>query len=158
MSADRAKKYAQWIVDNQDKKGTPEFETVAKAYKAAKANIGKQQSMSAFEATGRGINVGLIANVAGAIPDLIDSTPQLLNLLPGEQGYTTLSEGVFGLERNPIGAEAIRDRMKNTFDLGYSDISEIPENVRPFAKGGEIFGETAALVAPVGLAAMRQKA
>ena len=34
---DKAEKYAQWIVDNKDKKGTPEFETVAKAYKLAKA-------------------------------------------------------------------------------------------------------------------------
>jgi hypothetical protein len=32
----RAKKYAEWIVDNQDKKGTPEFDTVASAYKLAK--------------------------------------------------------------------------------------------------------------------------
>ena len=31
-----AEQYAQWIVDNQDKKGTPEFETVAQAYKLAK--------------------------------------------------------------------------------------------------------------------------
>lgn len=31
-----AAKYAQWIVDNQDKKGTPEFDTVARAYQAAK--------------------------------------------------------------------------------------------------------------------------
>ena len=34
---DKAEKYAQWIVENKDKKGTPEFETVAKAYKLAKA-------------------------------------------------------------------------------------------------------------------------
>jgi hypothetical protein len=32
-----AEKYAQWIVDNKDKKGTPEFETVAKAYQVAKS-------------------------------------------------------------------------------------------------------------------------
>lgn len=31
-----AEQYAKWIVDNQDKKGTPEFETVAQAYKLAK--------------------------------------------------------------------------------------------------------------------------
>jgi len=30
------KKYAEWIVDNADKKGTPEFDTVAKAYTEAK--------------------------------------------------------------------------------------------------------------------------
>ena len=31
-----ANDYAQWIVNNQDKKGTPEFDTVAKAYQASK--------------------------------------------------------------------------------------------------------------------------
>lgn len=31
-----ADQYAQWIVDNKDKKGTPEFDTVAKAYQLAK--------------------------------------------------------------------------------------------------------------------------
>ena len=31
-----AEEYAQWIVSNQDKKGSPEFETVAAAYKVAK--------------------------------------------------------------------------------------------------------------------------
>lgn len=30
---DRIDKYANWLVSNQDKKGTPEFETVANAYK-----------------------------------------------------------------------------------------------------------------------------
>ena len=155
MSAEKAKKYAQWIVDNQDKKGTPEFATVVKAYEVAKTRIGQQQGMSALEATGRGTNVGL-ANVLGAIPDLIDNTPRLMNFLPGRE-YSTISEGVFGLDRNPIGAEAIRDRMATSADLGYTDISEIPENVRPFAKGGEVFSETAALVAPIGLAANAAK-
>jgi hypothetical protein len=32
-----AQEYAQWIVDNQDKQGTAEFDTVAEAYKLAKA-------------------------------------------------------------------------------------------------------------------------
>ena len=32
-----AEEYAQWIVNNADKKGTPEFNTVAKAYEEAKA-------------------------------------------------------------------------------------------------------------------------
>src|SRR3990167_6467852 len=34
-----ADQYAAWIVKNADKKGTPEFDTVAKAYKAAKTGI-----------------------------------------------------------------------------------------------------------------------
>ena len=31
--ADRVQKYADWLVANQNKKGTPEFKTVADAYK-----------------------------------------------------------------------------------------------------------------------------
>ena len=31
-----AEAYAKWIVDNQDQQGTPDFETVAKAYQVAK--------------------------------------------------------------------------------------------------------------------------
>lgn len=38
-----AEKYAAWIVANESKKGTPEFETVAQAYKLAKAEESSQQ-------------------------------------------------------------------------------------------------------------------
>ncbi len=34
-----AEQYGQWIVANKDKRGTPEFETVAKAYKAARESV-----------------------------------------------------------------------------------------------------------------------
>lgn len=34
-----AEEYANWIVNNADKKGTPEFETVAKAYELARSGI-----------------------------------------------------------------------------------------------------------------------
>jgi len=33
----RIDKYADWLVDNQDKKGTPDFETVVNAYKELRA-------------------------------------------------------------------------------------------------------------------------
>lgn len=36
----KAEDYANWIVQNADKRGTPEFETVAQAYKAARASGG----------------------------------------------------------------------------------------------------------------------
>lgn len=41
-----AKKYAEWIVANQDKKGTPEFEIVSKAYKQARqmSAVSEQQA------------------------------------------------------------------------------------------------------------------
>ena len=36
MPTEKARQYAQWLVDNQDKQGTPEWETVANAYQLAK--------------------------------------------------------------------------------------------------------------------------
>lgn len=49
--------YAKWIVDNADKRGTPEFEVVAKAYQEAKSEGQPAQQHSGLE---------LIANTAGA--------------------------------------------------------------------------------------------
>jgi len=44
-----AAEYAAWIVQNADKKGTPDFETVARAYQAAKAREGKIQDPSLLQ-------------------------------------------------------------------------------------------------------------
>src|SRR3990167_3791654 len=41
-----AAEYAQWIVANKDKKGTPEFETVAKAYELARGQTAPAQAAS----------------------------------------------------------------------------------------------------------------
>ncbi len=40
--------YAQWIVSNPDKKGTPEFQTVANAYQAAKIKEGQGKKKPGF--------------------------------------------------------------------------------------------------------------
>jgi hypothetical protein len=39
-----ADEYAQWIVSNADKKGTPEFDVVSKAYQDAKLNVKPEQA------------------------------------------------------------------------------------------------------------------
>jgi hypothetical protein len=44
-----ASDYAQWIINNQDKKGTPEFETVAKAYQASKSQEAPKTEFSLKE-------------------------------------------------------------------------------------------------------------
>lgn len=43
-----AAEYAQWIVNNPDKKGTPEFQTVANAYQAAKIKEGQSGKKRGF--------------------------------------------------------------------------------------------------------------
>jgi hypothetical protein len=83
--------YAQWIVSNQDKKGTPEFETVAQAYKMARSEPAPQQAKQASGASnffgpaeaalsaGSGIVAGLAGNVAGVARTLTSGqfgTPQ----------------------------------------------------------------------------------
>lgn len=54
-----AEKYAQWIVENQDKQGTPEFETVAAAYKAARNQTPQAQQApqepSLLQRLGKGV-------------------------------------------------------------------------------------------------------
>ncbi len=40
--------YAKWIVDNQDKKGTPEFDTVAQAYQLAKTEAKPKMKVEGF--------------------------------------------------------------------------------------------------------------
>lgn len=45
-----AQEYAQWIVDNADKQGTDEFNTVAKAYEAAKTETTTEKEIGVKEA------------------------------------------------------------------------------------------------------------
>ena len=83
-----ADEFAQWLVDNQDKKGTPDFETVKQAFlEVSKSSLGEK-----VEATGRGINTGFLADILGAPVDAINSLPMALNLLPGEQGMKPFLE------------------------------------------------------------------
>lgn len=133
-----AEQYAQWLVDNQDKKGTPDFETVKKAYLEVRPSTASEK----IEGAGRGVNVGL-ADVLGAPVDAINQLPRLLNLLPGEQGFGPITE-------NPVGgSQSIRNAMTNLFDLGYQDIEDLPKDQRPFAQGGEVFGQTVGTILPV---------
>ena len=133
-----ANEFAQWLVDNQDKKGTPDFETVKQAF----LEVSKSSLAERVEGAGRGVNVGL-ADVLGAPVDAINQLPKLLNLLPGEQGFGPITE-------NPIGgSQSIRNTMSGLLDLGYKDIEDLPKDQRPFAQGGEVFGQTVGTILPV---------
>lgn len=71
-----ADEYANWIVNNADKKGTPEFDTVAKAYELAKAespNHGAQPYdhstlTKRAMALGQGLTFGFGDELAGMVP------------------------------------------------------------------------------------------
>ena len=88
-----AEEYAQWIVNNADKKGTPEFQTVAKAYEEAKAeetiSAGGTESVLATEPSaslGAKLGQSAIKGAAGFV-DLAAGFPE--NLKRGYQYFTT---------------------------------------------------------------------
>ena len=87
----KATKYAEWLTQNQDKRGTDEYDTVRRAYLETRPSTGMEKTA----AVGKGINVGL-ADVLGAPVDLINQLPRVLNILPGEQGFEPFSDQPFG--------------------------------------------------------------
>lgn len=84
-----AEQYAQWIVDNQDKKGTEQFDIVAQAYRAAMAEMKapkveeKPQDISLGERI-KDVGAGLVSG-AGALA-------QLPGQLSGLAGLTELDD------------------------------------------------------------------
>lgn len=111
-----AEKYAQWIVDNQDKKGTPEFETVAQAYQLAKQQPTQRTEATATDRTNAaitGVNRGIVG-IAG-LP--MDTVQNVLNL--GKAAVGTIA-GAVGrpdlmpeLSRGNVGtSEWIAERLK----------------------------------------------
>ena len=84
-----ANDYAQWIVNNQDKKGTPEFDTVANAYKVAKSSESAPKNYTLGEALTsagkKGLGIGtMLSQVGQAVIHPIDTTQGILNFGAGE--------------------------------------------------------------------------
>ena len=72
--ASRLENYAQWLINNEDKRGTPEFETVAQAYKAMRSQSQLEQPDSAkaskertFGEAAKDIAAGLTTGVGGVV-------------------------------------------------------------------------------------------
>lgn len=133
-----AQDYAQWIVENQDKQGTPEFETVAKAYEVARSGASASK-VGPLGALSQGINYGLTAGLpiaAGAYAG-------------GALGATLGPFGMVGgavlggLAASPA-AEPTRNLLNRILPgAAYSDVSELPQEMRPIGKAGEVIGGAA---------------
>lgn len=94
MGAD-AEKYAKWIVDNKDKKGTPEFEKVSKAYQVAKTQAAPKPSIwddtplsdeninNLYEGFG-GAALNLVNNVRGGLEYLTGNDRGLSSQITGK--------------------------------------------------------------------------
>lgn len=91
-----ADQYAQWIVNNADKKGTEDFNTVAQAYKEAKASEARssQESTSSIPtAIGGAANV-FRNNVGAVIPEGMPG--QIANKIGQTVGQMTPGQAVRG--------------------------------------------------------------
>jgi hypothetical protein len=125
MMANSASDYAQWIIKNQDKQGTPEFETVAQAYQAA-----KQQEASKFQFSGKealknlpGSIVEEGKNVVGAITQPLQTLKGIGNLALG------ISEkAISGTQSHEKYADALGDYYANKYGSKDAFLQELQNN------------------------------
>lgn len=128
-----AEKYAQWIVDNQDKQGTPEFETVAQAYKAAREQASPAPTLK------QKITASVPGRVLQGLRDPIDAGAQLL---PRGLEFATSAGGLapnavsnfFGQEAQKVDtgiAQAEREYQQSRQATGSSgmDLARIGGNI-----------------------------
>lgn len=96
-----AEQYADWIVKNQDKRGTPEFETVAEAYKLSRGAPKAEQSQEGFGAR--------VSREIGEIPRQLGLTARV-----GLQGIGNavgmFSDPIGGLINTATGSKIITAR------------------------------------------------
>jgi hypothetical protein len=123
--ASSASDYAQWIIKNQNKQGTPEFETIANAYQAA-----KQQEASKFQFSGKeaiknlpGSIVEEGKNVIGAITQPIQTLKGIGNLALGIAEKAT--DGVQSHEKY---ADALSDYYSNKYGSKDAFLTELQNN------------------------------
>lgn len=82
-----AEEYAGWIVQNQDKRGTPEFDTVAQAYKLSKGQTDKptmQKLPTMADSLGEAINADVSptgAKIVSGIGSAVDNAAMRLKQL-----------------------------------------------------------------------------
>jgi len=125
MMASSASDYAQWIIKNQNKQGTPEFETIAQAYQAA-----KQQEESQFQFSGKeaiknlpGSIVQEGKNLVGAITQPLDTLKGIGNLALGIAEKAT--DGVQSHEKY---ADALSDYYANKYGSKDAFLTELQNN------------------------------
>jgi len=126
MMASSASDYAQWIIKNQDKQGTPEFETIANAYQAA-----KQQEESKFQFSGKeaiknlpGSIVEEGKNLIGAITQPIETAKGIGNLALGV-AEKAIPGGPYPQEKY---ADALGDYYANRYGSKDAFLKELQNN------------------------------
>lgn len=163
-----ADEYAAWIVKNADKKGTPEFDTVAQAYQSARsaapaasvkvattnkdyeAGKAKPEWQQGLAAGTNGLLMGFGDEIAGGLGALVDK----VRGKPGSLGdnYIANRDTVRGMEA------AQRERSPWTTAIGQG-LSSLPLTLAlPAAAGGLRVSAATPAVAGVGAQALQSAA
>lgn len=145
MDNAKVEKYAKWLVQNKDKKGTPEFDTVVKAYKQLRSEVpsatdtdtGPAPSWSEVPAQALQNAPASARKLAGNVLDGVKEFVQH-PISTTEAGLRTLN----GLALNIPGAEALN---KAASDIGIAPITPggAQSNAEDKAAGAEIISTKA---------------
>ena len=96
--ADRLQAYADWLVQNQDKRGTTEFETVANAYKQLRQQPVDRSYSSAFQQSLDAPleNMATTARMLGAegTADTLSGSQQLRRITKAQQNGLSIRKRV----------------------------------------------------------------
>lgn len=135
-----ADEYAAWIVQNADKKGTPDFEAVAKAYQQAKAAEQPAQ-LSDPSAGGGSLSIGPF-DTGIPTPQWLDRTLSGWGKSLADSGRQIANYATFGGNKAAIDEAKLRDApLMNTamgkvgYGLGY--LSQLVGGGAALAAGGE---------------------
>ena len=83
-----AEQYAEWLVQNQDKKGSPDFDTVASAYRSLRTAPAPKPTAPSTERTYGEAAKDIGAGVVGGIGSLVQLPGQLYGLATGDFSKT----------------------------------------------------------------------
>jgi len=135
-----ADEYAQWIVSNADKKGTPEFDVVSKAYQDAKLNV--KPTSTSFNPGEMLVNApaSLYRNTIGGLYEAVSSPLQtgkaLLDVVAGG-AYNAMpapvQRGITALEQSYGNPEALQ-RAQNVASLVGQDYAKTYGTGQGFAR------------------------
>ncbi len=168
----RIEKYANWITENQDKKGTEDFEKVANAYKALRSQRSEpseksfRDMLSEREAADEDADFDYETGATGGLRALVsfgeteEEKEAILLKKVGKEGYTKDSKGRLAL--TPIGQKKVgmqpSDKNVVLEEKGFSarDFADlagvVPETVGSIVGGilglpGGVFGSAAGAAA-----------
>lgn len=132
-----AQEYAQWIVDNQDKQGSEEFDTVARAYEAAKTQMTAEPKEASVSIMPQAISVGqqLAAGVPEAVGAIAPTVKQGAQWLANRPLTTTLAD-VAGIAHSGIPLGSTLGAAKNAIMGGGPSLADTYASVKNLIKGG----------------------